>query len=388
VQLGAVTPLVGAYAVAVEEFPIDRMLDEAGRPLKDVSHVGSRWLTLREIERLMRVPGELLETILPGDVPTEVPGATARLSFARLDTDRSGLLEADELEAGREAAPLAQLDADGDRRVTLSELVGLARLTPPGTREEPRGEDGSPFLERRIDPDGDLARLLDGLNPFSFDRDGDRKLERKELEAVFVAALDLDGDGSLSPDELSRHPGPLRELRFGGARARELFDAVDPNHDGRVTVREYRLRDEDLEALDVDGDGVVHLGEPRNPWWERRGFTIAESEWPKRQAFRFALPPAIDLEGLEALLDADRDGVLTQRELKSREDLFLELDRNGDGRVPQDEYRRAVDLIARYGVDATLDGHVERWDLDGDGEVERGELPEAAWSAIEERRAK
>jgi Ca2+-binding EF-hand superfamily protein len=78
--------------------------------------------------------------------------------------------------------------------------------------------------------------------------------------------------------------------------------------------------------------------------------------------------------------------VLTQRELKSREDLFLELDRNGDGRVPQDEYRRAVDLIARYGVDATLDGHAERWDLDGDGEVERGELPEAAWRALEERR--
>ncbi len=379
-QLGAVAALRNAWVAVVEEFPIDRMLDESDRPLKDVSHAGSRWLNLREIERLMLVPGEVLGTILEGDVPTQIPGATARLSFARLDLDHSGLLERDEVDG-----PLARMDRDGDGRVTLSELEGLARLVADDLTTSDR-EIESPFLRTRVDLDGDLARLLDGLNPFEFDRNGDRRLDRDETERAFVAALDLDGDGGLSLDELSRSPGELRRLRFGGLPARKQFEALDRNRNGLVSEREYRLRDEDLKALDVDRDGYVHLGEPPNPWWERRGFLPAQAEWPRRQAYRLALPPVLDLERFEALLDADGDGVLTRRELKGREDLFLELDRDGDGRVVRTEYERFVGLVERQGVEVTLDSFSDRWDLDGDGEVERGELAESAWRVVAERR--
>ena len=119
-----------AYVVAVEEFPLDRMLDEAGRALKDVSHVGSRWLELGEIEALMLVPGEVLGTIQGGALAGEIPGITARLSFARLDRDRSGLLEGEELEG-----PLARLDSDRDGRLALIELEDLAVPSPPPTPE-------------------------------------------------------------------------------------------------------------------------------------------------------------------------------------------------------------------------------------------------------------
>ncbi|MEK7469042.1 MAG: hypothetical protein AAB074_16835 [Planctomycetota bacterium] len=46
----------GGGAVAVEAFPLDRMIDEDGRQLKDISHEGARYLKKEEFERLLRVP--------------------------------------------------------------------------------------------------------------------------------------------------------------------------------------------------------------------------------------------------------------------------------------------------------------------------------------------
>ena len=66
------------------------------------------------------------------------------------------------------------------------------------------------FGSPRTEPDGDLARLFDGLDPLTFDRNEDRRLDRKELARALFAALDLDGDKRLDRHELSRHPGRAR----------------------------------------------------------------------------------------------------------------------------------------------------------------------------------
>jgi hypothetical protein len=42
--------------IALEEFPLDRMVDESGKQLKDLSHPGSRYLTRAEIDRVLHVP--------------------------------------------------------------------------------------------------------------------------------------------------------------------------------------------------------------------------------------------------------------------------------------------------------------------------------------------
>lgn len=42
--------------LVVEEFPLDRMLDESGKQLKDISHEGARYLAIEEATRLLRVP--------------------------------------------------------------------------------------------------------------------------------------------------------------------------------------------------------------------------------------------------------------------------------------------------------------------------------------------
>ena len=46
----------GGGAVALEAFPLDRMVDEDGVALKDVSHEGARYLKKAEFDRLLRVP--------------------------------------------------------------------------------------------------------------------------------------------------------------------------------------------------------------------------------------------------------------------------------------------------------------------------------------------
>ncbi|MCK6481525.1 MAG: hypothetical protein L6R43_15710 [Planctomycetes bacterium] len=46
----------GTAALAIEEFPLDRMVDSRGRPLKDVSHEGARYLDLEELRRVLEAP--------------------------------------------------------------------------------------------------------------------------------------------------------------------------------------------------------------------------------------------------------------------------------------------------------------------------------------------
>ncbi|MBM3990752.1 MAG: hypothetical protein FJ298_07055 [Planctomycetes bacterium] len=367
-QLGALAGLRECYAIALEEFPLDRMLDEAGRPLKDVSHVGSRWLTLPEIERVLLVPAKLLGSDA-GRAASEIPGQGARMHFQACDADRSGLLEGDELRRAGQG-----LDGDGDGRVALRDLARLARLVEPERSETDASAPA--FLATRVDRDGDLARLFDGLAPLQFDEDGNRRLDRAELSRILFAALDLDGDRALSPDELSRHPGELRQLRLGGATAQARFARLDANGDGKIQPKELRIADEEFLALDVDRSGEVELGEQGVPAWEARGYFTRDSEWPTRRVAALSLSPRITLESLLEAFDVDRDGALGARDLKARPGLLIELDLDRDGTAEPNELGNRVQLAQAQGVEASPDDFVGRWDLDGDGEVEERELPE------------
>jgi Ca2+-binding EF-hand superfamily protein len=305
---------------------------------------------------------------------------TARLHFMQLDRDRSGVLDGDELAAAGAA------DVDGDGRVLLRELSPDARLFEATGTSAPATRQPAAFLATRVDTDGDLARLLDGVVPFEFDADKDRKLDRAELARAFFAALDLDGDKSLSVDELSRHPGDLRQLRYRGAWAKERLSKIDDNKDGKLQARELVVADEDFTALDLDRDGFVALGEPANPYWENRGVIGRRAEWPTRRADFVRLPLDATRERVLAVFDSDHDGSLTTRELRKRPDLMLDFDRNGDTLVGPEEIDGRVNVVINLGVDACPDDFVGRWDLDGDGKVADDELPAAARIALGRRR--
>ncbi len=374
VQRGAISGIVGTYVIAVESFPLDKMLDEAGRPLKDVSHAGSRWMVLPEIERILSVKPEALGTQASLVATADDPATTARLSFARQDADGSGFLTDEEMKG------CAGADADTDGRVSLAEfaafagILGAPKGTAPAAIHEPPGR------VDRVDPDGDLARLLDGTDPYPFDRNEDGALDHAEMQRVFFAALDLDGDGKLSFAELSRCPG-MRRLRYGDRRARELFAAVDANKSGAIEPPELKLGEEEWAALDADHNGSVRLATRRGSAAYRRAIDAAKSrpEWPSRRRYYAMLPPMLTPERMYATFDKDGDGVLSRTELKKRADLLADMDDDGDGSIGPKELQARLKVIGALGVEATPDAFVPRWDLDGDGKVEEGELPIAPW---------
>jgi len=368
VQVGTLPGLKNCYATAFEEFALDRMIDEEGRPEKDVSHAPSRWGWRTEIEGILSVPREELGTDLERSAP-EPFGDTARLHLGAHDRDGSGRLEGAEIaESGSVGA-----DRDGDGRVTLLELELAADTL--GVEPESAAS-AAPLLAARTLPDGDLARLLDGVDPHTFDADRSGGLSRAEAERATLAALDLDRDGHLTRDELSRYPGPLRELRFGDAAAEEAFRAVDRNGDGKVVAREFVLADAEWEALDADRDGQVRFVAAAEEYQRARGLVLTGSEWPARRGTLALMPPGVSLDMLLAEFDRDGDEVLDQRELRARSDLLRYCDADSDQRVTREELGRVLARFADTGVDALADDFVGRWDLDGSGKVEPDELPE------------
>ena len=373
-QAGSLPGLVQSYAIAFEEFPLDRTVDEMGKRLKDVSRRPSRWLYRSEIERILGVPASALGTLPPGAPRHDSPGLSARLHLESLDLDRSGMLEGEEIaEAGG-----ADLDVNQDGRISLIELAEeIDLLRAPGSQSDRMPADV--VRARRVDPNSDLARLLDGTDPHAFDRDKNDQLSRKEAEKAFFHALDLDRDERISPAELSRHPGDLRRIRYGDWEASKLVATLDRSGDGKVTSREFRLRDADWEALDVDGSGEVQL--PLTAASNRTGaraVTQPPVEWPFRRERWYELPPVLSKETFFAAFDADGDGRITKREMKRRDELFRQLDGNGSGLLEDNEIDGLLNRIGQDGVEATSDDFLSRWDLDGDGKVEEHEVPSAA----------
>lgn len=369
-QVGKIPGLFEAYAVAVEEFPFDRMIDELGRPEKDISHAGSRWLWQSEIDRILAVSKEELGTVRPDQVRPSNSGETARLHLSELDADGSGMLEGDELER----AGGARVDLDGDGRVVLAELARVpSTATSPSSTASTATEAAG--THARIQPNGDLGRLLVAVDPHRHDQDRSAGLTRTEAERAFFDALDLDDDQKLTRDELSRYPGELRALRFGDSVALALFERVDKNRDRSVSQREFRLADPEWEALDADRDGMLRLLSPRRDEQRERGLVLAGSEWPILRANLVLLPPGISIQTLLDTFDRDGDEILDQRELKARPDLAFHFDANVDQRVDRAELSRLLARLDDEGVHSLPDDFVGRWDLDGSGKVEADELP-------------
>ncbi len=379
-QLGAIPAIRDAYAVAVEAFPLDRMVDERGRRLKDVSHEGSRWLERSEIARVLDVPGFALGL---AESDPDSFGAAARRFFTRHDANGDGLLVGDEIKA---AGAAVAVDADKDGRVTLREVAHATGALVAAEEGAPVRREGapvapSPFATERIGENGDLARLFDGLDPHEFDKDRNGALEPAELRLAAFTALDLDADKNLTRDELSRAPGETRLLRYPDPAAKALFDRIDKNGDGKVSLREYSFPDADFAVLDRDSNGSIVL--PLRPG-ERMRSTRTEPlvpEWPKRRLFAFPLAPTDARESFFTRYDKNGDADVSRAELSVRPDLFNAIDFNGDGTLTENEYVSVFGILPRFGLDAIADGFLQRWDFDGDGKVSEAELPRGAWGA-------
>lgn len=320
----------GARAVAPEAFAFDRLLDETGRQLKDISHAGARFLAPEEIHRVLAVPGEVLGTLVDGGRRRDDVGA-AFAGRAVPGGDVSAGLNARRRDAGQDEQMLQRLA--GGFRIAAAE---------------------------------DLARMVRHAWPPDFDANGDLALSRGELENLFWWVLDANGDGSLDRLEWPRHPG-------------QDPGALDRNRDGRLSRAEMDLRDEVLRFFDPDGDGLAQFREW--PW------TVDPSPLPsahyvplehllallQRPAFERGHPAAfaalggggvdesMRAERLQRVLDFARANPLVDLRGEPAAPGFVErFDVDGDGAVDAAEYPQLHRLLPR--CDRNGDGLVSRKD--------------------------
>jgi len=337
----------GGRALAAEEFPFDRLVDEDGRPLKDISHEGARFFTRGERMGLLRVPGDAMG-LLGGGSGTSTAFRGAIETLSRFDRDGDGRLGPGEGEArpsGEEAPVVGFAALFAAVRGTVA-----SDATTSVAPQEASAAESSQDRTRRF-----WSALLD-LPPEPMDRGGRRV---SALARAVFDKLEADGRSGLDADELSRLPGETREIAWGGERGRAAFRRHDRNGDGRVPASEFVAPVAGLGELDMNADGLLDAEEL--PALRRRilGAYFTET-----------------LDEFRARYDRDGDGKIEVREFPSRA-VLDSLDTNGDRYLDEAELTLDFQILAIDGVDALPDDFRSRFDLDRNGTVSPEEFPGA-----------
>lgn len=155
--------------------------------------------------------------------------AEVEARFARLDSDRDGFVTRDEARAAVEARREQRAERRSERRAALFD-----RLDSNGDGSISRAE----FEAPRAAP-GDRAAKRAERRAHRMAHRADRRMHRGAVMARFGARafeeMDRDDDGRVSRAEAS-------------ARAMALFDRVDTDRDGTVSVEERRSAREAFRA--------------------------------------------------------------------------------------------------------------------------------------------
>lgn len=221
---------------------------------------------------------------------------------------------------------LETMDSNHDGRISLDEFVAAAGARFKSIDTQNKGSidaadiAASPEAVARIDHRAEaIVKRLDTA--------GHGYVTKDEFLAAAqdrFARMDSNGDGKLTPDELTArgaHGG--KPARADGRRAdfaQKYFEKLDANHDGVVSKDEFMAAAAAKFAqFDTAGDGKVTAAE------------IETSPKTQDRAVRGA-------ERFVRHMDTNGDGVVSQDEyVAAAKARFARLDRNGDGYIDADE---------------------------------------------------
>jgi Ca2+-binding EF-hand superfamily protein len=300
-------------------------------------------------------------------------------TFDRLDVDGNGRLDLEELSHFARRSPDLEVRIELGRKPS----VGLVKRGTPAEKLVRAGADGTLALDlgsSRVDLKGLVAEKADTaasakqlreqyIAEFKkADRDNNGYLDMSEaMRSPFFRntfkQMDRDGDGMLFEKEMLAFLDDFLELQAFGqtsfasvgvtSEGKGLFELLDADGDGRLSVREMRNAVKLLAEFDREGKGFItrtdiprcsaaafKLG-PSAGTWETQGYdrfvglALADGVVVNERRPQPVKPP----RGPEWFRKMDRngDGDVSRREFLGTEEQFRAIDTDGDGLISVEE---------------------------------------------------